>query len=440
MTTYQEPPLQSRRAARQQRERDEASSTPQQPAVASAFPSRRSLRHAAEPVTEAFSPQAPFPAAVPLARPAAEEQPAFATSYPVPVLPAPLTPAPEAAAPGPSAPAPAAPAPVAPEFIAPAPAASAPAAPAPVPAESPAIDRVLSRRELRAAREAAGVSTAPVDESAPLQPYRGRRAVEPAAPAQPAPASAVTTGAAPVEQAEAPAPSPADPLGTRVGPPTSPLGAPFLLPALALEPEPPVLVAPPAVAPAPAPFTAQAAPSAAPAPAAAPVALIEPAPTTGERPVGHWSTQAELDDRVQVHESGVGRSVSAGGPATTSMLVIPMEEDPAAIGTLSLTGEVLVTGTIALPQSLAATGAHPAQLDRADIDHILEGDDQQVVSTDSTPVRAISAVSTHTATSGIITPRRRNSNRSLTILIVSAATMAVLVGALVVVALVADVF
>jgi hypothetical protein len=190
------------------------------------------------------------------------------------------------------------------------------------------------------------------------------------------------------------------------------------------------------------------APPAAPAPAAPAPAASAPAvpaseapattsqPPVGERPRNHWSRQAELDDEAQPPTGSLSRDVGVGS-ATANALVLPeVPNTDLIMGTVSSTGESIITGTISLPASLASTGALPAQLDESDLDNLLDVGDQQVVSTDSQPVRAMRAVSTHTYSReiiGNIKPKR--SNRALTVLIVAAAGMAVVVVTLLVVAL-----
>ena len=160
---------------------------------------------------------------------------------------------------------------------------------------------------------------------------------------------------------------------------------------------------------------------------------VEVPTTTGERPIGHWSTQADLDDATQT--GGVVTSNFGSSPVTASALVLPTLPNHDISGAIS-TGDILVTGSIDLPRSLAATGAHPTQLDEADLDHLLDPGDQQVTSADSQPVRAIRAVSTHTSSRGVINAAKpRRSNRMLTILIIAACGMGVVVATLLIVAL-----
>jgi hypothetical protein len=152
-------------------------------------------------------------------------------------------------------------------------------------------------------------------------------------------------------------------------------------------------------------------------------------PTTATPPTGHWSTQAQLDDETQFGDAPLARNIGAtSGAITTSALVLPSipNHDFGPIGT----GDIMVTGSISLPSSLSATGALPAQLDESDLDHILDPGDSQVASTDSQPVRAIRAVSTHTSSRGVITTMKPKGTRGLTALIIAATSMAVIVGAL----------
>jgi hypothetical protein len=159
---------------------------------------------------------------------------------------------------------------------------------------------------------------------------------------------------------------------------------------------------------------------------------------TGERPVGHWSRQAELDDETQFASGSISREVGIG-VITTSALVLPEIPHHDFTRTVTSTGDVLLTGSIDLPRSLSSTGALPAQLDESDIDHLLDPGDRQVASTDSQPVRAVKAVSTHTSSRGIInaTPPKRG-NKMLTALIVSASAMLVVVVGLAVVIVMSD--
>jgi hypothetical protein len=164
-------------------------------------------------------------------------------------------------------------------------------------------------------------------------------------------------------------------------------------------------------------------------------ASVEPViATTGERPVGHWTTQSDIDDRTQVNDSTISRRVGSAA-ITTSALVLPQIP-----GHNMSTGEVMLTDSISLPSAMAATGAH-SPIDESDIDHLLDPGDHQLVNTDSVPIRAIRAVSSHTGSRNqlITNSKPAHSNRALTALIVSASGMVVVVVTLLVVALATEV-
>jgi hypothetical protein len=156
--------------------------------------------------------------------------------------------------------------------------------------------------------------------------------------------------------------------------------------------------------------------------------LTEPedkAPLT--RPVGHWSVQAEMDDEEQLVDSLLGRTVGGGSVAvTTSALILPsVPQANDMTNPFASTGEILVTGSIDLPRSLSATGAHPHRVDNSDFEDDPLG--SQVTAADSAPVRAIRAVSTHTSTRGVIESKRPQGNRMTTVMIVAASVLAVAV-------------
>ncbi len=202
--------------------------------------------------------------------------------------------------------------------------------------------------------------------------------------------------------ASAPAPSTAAQL---LAPP-DPLGARSFVPPPPMYPGPSDLSAPPAMQ--------------------APAAVAEH--SVSGPTVGHWSTQADIDDAEQLNDATISRSLGTGnGAITTSALVLPSVPDHSLSGPIGEGGEFLLTGSISLPDSLSVTGALPSQLEQPDIDHLLDPGDHQVASTDSTPVRAIRAVSTHTASGGIISPTKPKGTRGFTILIIAASTMALVV-------------
>lgn len=472
MTTYQDPPLQSRRASRQG-ERQEA-----QPSSAPFAPPQvpRTAAGAGEPLSYVTQNRPPLPgydSAPPRGRRATEQAPEAAPQQQF--RPRDFSPEARSAPPA-----------WVPEYdrdngvldhhtqarsaVVP-PASSLAAALAGEPGE-----QTLSRRELRAIRDAHGITAPPITEvtptiaAQPAPPQHPAAYSQPVAPEQPvaAPQPVAPAPAAPASFAAPPAPAPSthldaamaefDALAQRpaeseapsrragrraathpdVAPedgigafdalfaspaphaaPAAPYASvPQALPIPEAAPQPQAAPEPPFVPQADAPPTVQ---------PVMPPALVTP--TTGERPVGHWTNQADLDDVEQVVETTISRTVGSAA-ITTSALVLP-----SIPGHHMETGEVMLTDSISLPSALASTGAH-TPLDESDIDHLLDPGDHQLVNTDSVPIRAIRAVSSHTSTRGVIgSPPPKKSGRGLTILIAAASTMVVIVVTLLVVSL-----
>lgn len=321
---------------------------------------------------------------------------------------------------------------------------SEPVPQATVPAAPPVDERTLTRRELRALREAAeqarnSAPAAPpelVDPLEPRQEWQQPTVVEPQhaapqqfEPPQPAPAPvAPQQFAQPVpppapQQFVQPEPQQPDPSHfEHAAPPAPPQ---FAQPAPQPEPQHPQqqFSAPQQFAqpqpPSPSPLEWAREPEPAPDVVVVPQAeFAPPAPefdlppeVPGEsfvRPEGHWSRQADLDDRTQLGDILPSRDLSRSDAITTSALVLPsMPLNP--IGPLSPTGEILVTGSIDLPRMLGATGVHPARFDHSEVDTIIDATDREDSHPNSSPVRAIRAVSSHTSTQGIIAAKRPRS-------------------------------
>ncbi|CAN5495974.1 hypothetical protein BH10ACT7_BH10ACT7_24590 [soil metagenome] len=368
----------------------------------------------------------------------------------------------------------------APQPVAPAAAAPAPAAPA-----SDFPEQTFSRREMRAmlhAEEDAAVlasgQSAPVldsGQSAPVQYSSQPVAPVQQAPVQPAPvqpAPAPAQQAAP-QPAQAPVAQPQEPVDSQ---------AETVFPFSLTQPEPAAQASPlPSRAPEPETNTAltnaisefdaltstgQAQPAApveqpiqqpaqiveqpiqqAPvqqAPVEPPPAQQQPAesPATGTwtPPVGHWSTQADINDENELYENTLNRTIGTGS-ATTSALVLPVIPVGSDIrGALTGTGEIMLTGSIDLPHSYSSTGASD-RFEHGGIDSLFDMNDADVVSTDSAPVRAIRAVSTHnTSGHGVTHTQKPKGTRALTALLIAASSMAVVVAGLLVAAFAFNVF
>lgn len=157
-------------------------------------------------------------------------------------------------------------------------------------------------------------------------------------------------------------------------------------------------------------------------------------------PVGHWSTQADLDDESQVYENTLNRTIGTGS-VTTSALVLPSVPLGSDIrGALTGTGEIMLTGSIDLPHSLGSSGTSD-RFEHGGIDSLFDMNDADVVSTDSAPVRAIRAVSTHnTSGHGVTHTQKPKGTRALTALLIAASSMAVVVAGLLIAAFAFNVF
>lgn len=290
------------------------------------------------------------------------------------------------------------------------------------------VEETLSRRELRAIRDAQGITVVPADPNPGHLPAGFPQPVVPSVPARvPTPAPSTQLDSVRAEF---------DALAVRVGSEAArPAGTEprrsGRRAAVDAAPEDgfgafdPVFAAPGAVQPqpyAPEPYAPE-----------QPEPQQVAQPTTGERPVGHWTTQAEIDDQVQVSDATISRTIRSGA-ITTSALVLP-----SLPGHNMTTGEIMLTDSINLPSALAATGAH-TPLDESDIDHLLDPGDHQLVNTDSVPIRAIKVVSSNSSSRKVINAHKpARTNRALTALIVSASVMVVVVVTLLIVAVVSDV-
>lgn len=162
-------------------------------------------------------------------------------------------------------------------------------------------------------------------------------------------------------------------------------------------------------------------------------------PSTWTPPAGHWSIQADEDDEFPENTMSRRRSVGSGTTATNALVLpaIPLGSD--IRGPLTGTGEIMLTGSIELPRSLASTGQSD-RFDNGGIDALFDLGDSEVISTDSSPVRAIRAVSTHTSGHGVTHTQKPKGTRALTALLIAASAMAVVVAGLLVAAFAFNVF
>ena len=155
-------------------------------------------------------------------------------------------------------------------------------------------------------------------------------------------------------------------------------------------------------------------------------------------PAGHWSAQDDVDEDAP-GEGTISRTVGSG-ISTTNALVLPSVPDGADIrGPLTGAGEIMLTGSVDLPRNLSSNG----QSDRFDgdnMDALFDLNDAEVISTDSSPVRAIRAVSTHASAHGVTHTQKPKGTRALTGLLIAASSLAVVVAGLLVAAFAFNVF
>lgn len=169
-------------------------------------------------------------------------------------------------------------------------------------------------------------------------------------------------------------------------------------------------------------------------------AAVPVAPTESHwtPPTGHWSAQDDVDEDGPA-EGTISRTIGSG-ISTTNALVLPSIPDGADIrGPLTGAGEIMLTGSIDLPRNLSSTG----QSDRFDgesMDALFDLNDAEVISTDSSPVRAIRAVSTHASAHGVTHTQKPKGTKALTGLLIAASSLAVVVAGLLVAAFAFNVF
>jgi len=165
---------------------------------------------------------------------------------------------------------------------------------------------------------------------------------------------------------------------------------------------------------------------------AAPQVDSQTVQTSGEPTVsdGHWTRQAAIEDDTT--DAVIARQVGSGTSATSALVLpaIPFAND--IRGPLSSNGEIILTGSIDLPSTLSASGVSD-RFDRGDIDSLLDLNDSDMVSTDSAPVRAVKAVSTF-SNQAVTQTQKPKGTRALTVLLISASSMAVVVAGLLVAA------
>ncbi|MBF4462263.1 MULTISPECIES: hypothetical protein [unclassified Rathayibacter] len=161
-------------------------------------------------------------------------------------------------------------------------------------------------------------------------------------------------------------------------------------------------------------------------------------------PIEHLAITDELDSKAKEEVDASFDSLIASGVAatgavtTTNALILPTTGASPVVGADN--GEALVTGSFDLPRSLGSTGQHPNLYDSPDVDRYVDRIDREQPASESVPVRASSAVSTHAAGTAMIAPQKRKAVSLPVVLAITAAVLLVASIALFVSGLVLNIF
>jgi hypothetical protein len=127
-------------------------------------------------------------------------------------------------------------------------------------------------------------------------------------------------------------------------------------------------------------------------------------------------------------------SSSTGSLATPNALILSQSPDSGPlVGPVTATGEVLITGTFALPEGLGSNGHAPGMADGKDVDAVLV-DGELPAASSPTPIAASAAVSTVKGAQEIIRPPapEKGNKLMMTLAITAGALALALVGVLII--------
>ncbi|MDF2573795.1 MAG: hypothetical protein K0S05_707, partial [Agromyces sp.] len=164
-------------------------------------------------------------------------------------------------------------------------------------------------------------------------------------------------------------------------------------------------------------------------------------PFATPKPVGHWTDQLNAPvERAEPFDQLLSRGgMGHGVPTTTNALILPTLPDHSPMsGSLAQSGEVIVTGSIDLPRSFGATGAHPSQIDSSDVDRLF--DQVEDGAGMGAPVSATRAISTQSAARAMMAPPKKEGMNVPLVLAVTAGVLALGVVATLVIGAVAGLF
>ncbi|MFT3799202.1 hypothetical protein [Microbacterium sp.] len=138
----------------------------------------------------------------------------------------------------------------------------------------------------------------------------------------------------------------------------------------------------------------------------------------------------------------LGRGASTGGSlATPNALILSQTPDTGSFTSpVAATGEVIITGTFNLPESLGSTGTLPGATDGKDIDAVLI-DGELPSASSPTPISASAAISTIKSAEDIIKPPApEKGGRLMLTLMITAGVLALALTGVIIVAMVTGAF
>ena len=133
-------------------------------------------------------------------------------------------------------------------------------------------------------------------------------------------------------------------------------------------------------------------------------------------------------------------TAATGSVSTPNALILTQTPEGALMGPVAATGEVLITGTFALPEGLGSQGHAAGTTDGREVDAVLV-DGELPAHSSPTPIAASAAVSTIKTTGDIIQPPApEKGSRLMLALAITAGVLAIAVVGVLIVAVVTGAF
>ena len=128
-----------------------------------------------------------------------------------------------------------------------------------------------------------------------------------------------------------------------------------------------------------------------------------------------------------------GGSTTGSATATNALILSQTPTSAPLAGAVTATGEILVTGTLSLPEGLGSTGSDPRLSDGKEIDALLVDGGELPAASSPTPIAASAAISTIKGSGDIIKPPapEKGSRLMFTLAITAGVLALALVGVLI---------